>query len=299
VRARDEAEQSSGAGPGRARPAAKPSARRLASRIGNRGFGRLLRDTGTGAGTAVADLAQDAAKLAAETPSTDVEYATWLLAAAEAGFAVLWKDTRATLEAFSAGNPSHGVQPSATDVTVRALVTMFDLVRGAMRRSAGAPGAVKRAVTLGSLLRDKTGPHAGAAIDLPRAMGPGSVDEVVAMLADLSPGRYGIGLPFSGDYFDPDDALDAKQKAAQAAVADGGTPAAVSRALQLDAAHTYKVGWDADKNSWGKPVTDQAGAAYTLLKSTALKDLLQRMRHAGSTLVIFPDRPGHVHIDQR
>lgn len=273
--------------------------RRLASRMGNRGFGQLLRDTRADAGTAVADPAQDAAKLAGEQPSTDVDYATWLLAAADAGFADLWKDTRATLEAFSAGNPSHGINPSATDVKVLALVTMFELVRGAIRRWAGAPGGAKRAVTLGSFLRDKTGPHAGAAIDLPRGMGPGTVDEVIAMLSDLSPGRYGIGLPFSGDYFDPRDELEAKQKAAQASAADGGAPAAVAGGVKLDAAHTYKVGWDADRNAWSKPVTDQAGAAYTLLKSTALKDLLQRMRHAGSALVIFPDRPNHVHIDQR
>jgi hypothetical protein len=271
----------------------------LASRIGNRGFGQLLRDPQTDAGTAVADPAKDATKLADAKPSSDVEYATWLLAAADAGYAVLWKDTRATLEAFSAGNPSLDIQPSTTDVKVRALLTMFDLVQGAIRRSTGTPGATKRPVTLGSFLRDKTGPHAGSAIDLPRSMGPGTVDEVIAMLGDLSPGRYGIGLPFSGDYFDPGDALDAKQKAAQAAAADGGTPSAVTPALQLDAAHTYKVEWDADKNAWGKPVTDQAGAAYTMLKSTALKDLLQKMRRAGSTLVIFPDRPNHVHIDQR
>ena len=162
--------------------------RRLASRMGNRGFGQLLRDTGGDAGTAVADPAQDAAKLAGEQPSTDVDYATWLLAAADAGFADLWKDTRATLEAFSAGNPSHGINPSATDVKVRALVTMFELVRGAIRRWAGAPGSAKRAVTLGSFLRDKTGPHAGAAIDLPRGMGPGTVDEVIAMLERPVPG---------------------------------------------------------------------------------------------------------------
>jgi len=297
VHTRDEAERFEVAGPARPRPAPRPSARRLASRLGNRAFGRLLRDPVSG--DTVADPARDAAKLAGEKPSTDVEYATWLLAAADAGFAVLWKDTRATLEAFSAGKAYSGIQPSATDVKVRALVTMFDLVLGAMRRSTSAPGATKRAVTLGSFLRDKTGPHAGAAIDLPRGMGAGTVDEVIAMLGDLSPGHYGIGLPFSGDYFDPRDEVEAKKSAAQSAAGSGGTPASVAGALQLDAAHTYKVEWDAERNEWKKPATDQAGAAYTLLRSSALKDLFKTMRHAGSTLVIFPDRPGHVHIDQR
>jgi hypothetical protein len=130
-------------------------------------------------------------------------------------------------------------------------------------------------------------------------MGPGTVDEVITMLSDLSPGNYGIGLPFSGDYFNPNDELEAKKSAAQTAAGEGGAPATVRGALQLDAAHTYKVEWDADKKAWKQPVTDQAGGAYARLKSTALKDLFQRMRRAGSTVVIFPDRSGHVHIDQR
>jgi hypothetical protein len=118
------------------------------------------------------------------------------------------------------------------------------------------------------------------------------------MLGDLSVAAYGIGMPFSGDYFDPADELAAKQAAAKDAAGDG-EPKSVTGAVTLDAAHIYGCEWDATAKAWKKPIIEQAGQAYEKLKSKAVKDQLAAMRKAGSKLTIFPDRKGHVHIDRR
>ena len=87
--------------------------------------------------------------------------------------------------------------------------------------------------------------------------------------------------------------------AAQTAAGKDGTPATVTGAVRLDTSHIYKVEWDAEKKAWKEPVIETAGQAYTKLVSQPLKDKLKAMRTAGSTLTIFPDRRGHVHVDQR
>ncbi len=272
-----------------------PSVHELASQLGNQAFARMLaRDD-----TPAADPAADAKTLLAETPKNDVEYATWLLKAVDQGFATLWKDTRTELEDLRDGKKTDkGATPSTTDVKLSGLVTMYDVVKGPMRRWAADPKAKKAPVALGSFIRDAAGPHGGAAIDLPRVMGAGTAAEVVQMLGDLSVAGYGIGLPFSGDYFDPADELATKQAAARDAAGDG-EPKPVTGAVTLDAAHTYGCEWDAAAKAWKKPTIEQAGQAYEKLKSTALKDQLAAMRKAGAKLTIFPDRKGHVHIDRR
>ena len=63
--------------------------------------------------------------------------------------------------------------------------------------------------------------------------------------------------------------------------------------------HLYKASYDAKTKAYGKPAMETADAAYTLLKSEALKTQLQAMRTAGTTLMIFPDNNNHLHVDQR
>jgi hypothetical protein len=176
---------------------------------------------------------------------------------------------------------------------------MYDVVKGPMSRWAAKPADRKQPVTLGSFLRGSTGLHGGPAIDLPRSMESGTADDVIRMLGDLSPAGYGIGLPFSGDYFDPADDLAAKQAAAEAAAGKDGTPATVTGAVKLDASHIYKSEWNAEAKKWKDPVIEKTGEAYTKLTSKRLRDKLQAMRDSGSTLTIFPDRKGHVHVDRR
>ena len=298
--------------PQRPAPAAEFPLRELASEMGNRAFVSLMRATGPllqrGTPAAApetapaqpADPAAGAKTLLAETPKSDVDYATWLLKAADQGFASLWSNTRAELEAFRDGKKTaEGVEPSTKEVKSGALQTMYDVVKGPMSRWSAKPAEPKEPVTLGSFLRGATGLHGGPAIDLPRSMEGGTAEEVVEMLGDLSAASYGIGLPFSGDYFDPADDIAAKQAAAVAAAGKDGTPATVTGAVQMDHAHFYKVEWDAAAKGWKDPVIEKAGQSYTKLTSQPLKDKLQAMRTAGSTLTIFPDRRGHVHVDRR
>ena len=226
----------------------------------------LARDD-TPAQAPAADPAADAKALLAETPKNDVDLATWLLKAVDQGFATLWKDTRTELEDLRDGKKTDkGATPSTSDVKVSGLLTMYDVVKGPMQRWAADPKAKKAPVALGSFIRDAAGPHGGAAIDLPRVMGAGTAAEVVQMLSDLSVSGYGIGLPFSGDYFDPADELAAKQAAAKDAAGDD-EPKPVTGALTLDAAHIYGCEWDAAAKAWKKPTVEQAGQAYTTLKT--------------------------------
>ena len=298
--------------PRRSAPVAEPALRELASDMGNRAFVTLMRATVPGlqrdtpaaapeaAPAQAADPAAGAKALLAETPKSDVDHAAWLLKAADQGFASLWPNTKTELEAFRDGKKTaEGVEPSATEVKSRALLTMYDVVKGPMSRWSATPTDPKKPVALGSFLRGATGLHGGSAIDLPRAMGAGSTTDVITMLGDLSAASYGIGLPFSGEYFDPADDIAAKQAAAVAAAGKDGTPATVTGAVRMDNSHIYKSEWDADKKAWKEPAIEKAGQAYTKLGSQPLKDKLQAMRTAGATLTIFPDRPGHVHVDQR
>jgi len=76
-------------------------------------------------------------------------------------------------------------------------------------------------------------------------------------------------------------------------------PADVSGGLVRFTVHLYKASYDAKTKAYGKPAMETADAAYTLLKSEALKAQLKAMRTAGTTLMIFPDNNNHLHVDQR
>lgn len=279
----------------------------LASRLGNQAFGALLQrqapaattepDAGTPA--AAPDPVADAKKLLEEAPASDVAYATWLLAAADQGFATLMWQTPGELKALKEGTKIEGVEPSKTELTIPALKTMHELTTGTMTRWTAAPKEPKRPVPFGSLLREGTSLHGGKAIDVSRSMEAGSVAEIIAYLGDLSVATYGIGLPFNANYFDPADELEAKKAAAEAAAPKDGTPAPVTGALQLDTTQIFKVDYDAAGKKWGDPVVEKWDAAYTKIKSKDLLDQFTKMRTAGSKLIIFPDRKGHIHIDRR
>lgn len=284
------------------KPVREPTSPALASRIGNRAFAALVQRAAppaTGPTPVAADPAADAKALLAETPKSDVDHATWLLKAVDAGFATVWSSTRTELEGIRDGKEVEGLTPSKTEMKMQGLLAMYDLARAAASRWAATPTDPKKPVTLGSFIRGSTGRHAGKAIDVPRGMDAGTIPEVVGLLSDLSVASYGIGLPYSGDYFDPADDIEAKKTAAEAAAPKDGTPAPVADAVQLDTSHIYRVEWDAAQKKWATPAIERAGAAYTKLKSAELKEKLEEMRNAGSTLTIFPDRPGHVHLDRR
>ena len=167
-----------------------------------------------------------------------------------------------------------------------------------MTRWTAAPTEAKKPVPFGSLLREGTSLHSGKAIDVSRSMDAGSVAEIIAYLGDLSAATYGIGLPFNSDYFDPADELEAKK------AAGGGRPEgrdARSGDGRAAARHhpDLQGGLRRAGKKWGDPAVEKWDAAYTKIKSKDLLDQFQKMRTAGSKLIIFPDRKGHIHIDRR
>jgi hypothetical protein len=275
----------------------------LASAIGNRAFARLVETPGTllhrapqAPAPTPTDLTAEAGKLLKESPKNDVEYASWLLRASDQGFAELWSSTRKQLEDFRDDiKTDKGVLPSAAEVDAQGLVTMYSLIRASVTAWLAKPSEAKKPLVLGSFIRDRKGPHSGAGIDLPRAMGEGTAAEVIDTLSALPKADYGIGFPFSGDYFNPADEIEAKKAAARM----GTSPSAVTGALQKFASHVYKVEWDPQAKAWKKAEIEQHAAAYTKLVSQPLKDKLDEMRKAGFGLTIFPDNPNHLHVDRR
>jgi hypothetical protein len=290
----------------RARPAAVAARRSFASLIGNRAFmaaiaGRVLRDPQTTPPVPAEDQAvKDAKALLAEELKTTSERADWVLRAAGLGFATFNPKYKPDddLRDLKDGKKVKGVDPAGD---VDALLTMHDLVAGVITRWLAYPKAAKAPVTLGSFLRKGADPHGRAqAIDVNDLGFATSVDGVIRVLGDLAVGTYGIGLPFQGDFFPPESELKAKKAAAEkAAAAKSVDPAPVSNALVLWAAHTYKASWDTSKKAWDTEEVDARGAAFTLLKSKALRDTFAELRKKGYSFVIFPDNPEHIHIDRR
>jgi hypothetical protein len=241
----------------------------------------------------------EAKALLAETPKTTPEHAAWLLKAGDLGFATFNPKYKPDddLRSLKDGKKVKGIDPAGD---VDAVLTMHDLVKGVVTRWLADPKAAKAPVTLGSFLRTGKDPHAGHAIDVNDLGFTTSVEGVIRVLGDLSPGTYGIGLPFQGDFFPPASELGAKKAAAEKAATEKKVdPAAVSNALVLWAAPTYKASWDATAKAWAKEEVDAYGAAFTLLKSKQLRDTFAEMRKNGFSFVIFPDNPEHIHIDRR
>jgi hypothetical protein len=281
----------------------RPAVEELAAAVGNRAFSALVgaravvqRDPQTET-KAPADPAADARALSAQSPSTNAEYATWILKAHELGF-VLYNEAFKPgddLIAIRDGQTVKGVDP--TKKAMGALRVVYDLARGPLDRWIAKPGEPKQSVTIGSFLRENQPPHTGGAIDINQLAVATTVDRALTLLGDLSVGTYGIGFPFQGDFFPAASEIGAKQSAASKA-AQGAAPAAVSGALVKWDAHTHKSSWDA-AGAWGAAQVDEVGGAWKLLKSQALRDRIKDMRKAGFELVIFPDNPEHVHIDRR
>jgi hypothetical protein len=251
--------------------------------------------------TAAPDPAADAKALVADADAlkTNAGTAKWLLTAHDQGFVTFTEGmkTQDNLENLRDGKKVGNVDPSEATI-FGGLSTMHSLALARINRWIADPSKAKETIQFGSFIRTgaNAGPHGrAAAIDINQGDFTGSADDVVAVLKDLPVGSYGIGLPFQGDFFPADKNITAMEAAEKAKPA----PGAISGALVKFAAHLYKASYDSDKKAYGDPEVETAGAAYTLLKSAALKTEMQAMRTAGSSLVIFPDNDNHLHVDQR
>jgi hypothetical protein len=243
--------------------------------------------------------------------TTDTTLAQWILDAEALGFCSFSKsEHRAIVENVKDGVKVHSIQPSATSVAVPILVTMRALIRASIARwvAAGDAEGPKAPLAFGSTIR---GPgqakHTTAeAVDLPETTSP---DRVKQILSDLPRDKYGIGLPFSADFFDDELELARKEalaiaaaKAANAQPAPGQAPvqpAAVADGLVETSSWYWSAAWDVAKASYAPIKT--AGTwnrARTTLQNAGVKDHIDGLIAAGTTLCVFPDRgtAPHMHI---
>jgi hypothetical protein len=242
------------------------------------------------------DLAKDAHDLLSAKLTTSKDYAGWLIDARDKGFVAFTEGmgSEAQMEQLKAGNKVGGVDPAGTTV-IPALLTMYDVVKGPVTRWAAKPTDPKPVVKLGSFIRSNAGRHTtGAAIDINEESFTGKAEQLITILGDLSPGSYGLGIPFQGDYL-PDEKDLAAKEAEEGAKPE---PADLSDMLKLDYGWSYKATWDKDKKTWNEE-KDKGDMARAWIKSDALKTKISDLAKAGVTFEIFADRKNHFHIDRR
>ncbi|MDQ6882962.1 MAG: hypothetical protein M3077_01815 [Candidatus Dormibacteraeota bacterium] len=259
--------------------------------------------TGTIPATAAVkdDPVADAKALIAEVDSlkTNAGMAGWLLKAHDQGFVTFTSGmkTQDNLESLRDGKKVGNADPKDTTI-FGALQTMHALAAARINRWVADPTKAKESIQVGSFIRTgaSAGRHGtGAAIDINQGEFTGSAGDVITVLKDLPQGSYGLGLPFQGDFFPPEKNLDTMKDAEKAKPAPGN----VTGGLVKFTAHLYKAAYNGTTKAFGEPEVQSAGAAYTMLKSEALKTQLQAMRTAGTTLMIFPDNDNHLHVDTR
>src|SRR2546425_6914798 len=257
--------------------------------------------TATPTPTPAADPAADAKALVADADSlkTNSGTAGWVLKAQNLGFVTFTEGmkTQDNLENLRDGKKVGNADPK--DATIfGGLATMHSLALARISRWITDPAKPKDPIQLGSFIRtgSDAGPHGKAsAIDINQGDFDGSADDVISILKDLPKGSYGLGMPFQGDFFPADKNIGTMEAAEKAKPAPGD----VSGGLVRFTIHLYKASYDAKTKAYGDPAMETAGAAYTLLKSQALKTQLDAMRTAGTTLMVFSHNDNHLHLDPR
>jgi hypothetical protein len=230
----------------------------------------------------------------AKAPTTNAEYAQWIVDGVTHGF-VLWtgKDSKAQMEKLAAGEKVGSTDPSKAEI-LGALKTIRALVSAKATKWTGDKTKAKETIGVGSFIRGAS-PHDGRAIDINKldwtgTNGPVQVEEA---LRALPAGSYGIGLPFQGQFFPKEEWLDERKKAAQAAAGEGGTPAAISEASLQKWVGTRYTATYAD-GKWVDAKT--SGQAIDRLKSATLKAAITELNGKGYKIYVFPDNDNHIHI---
>jgi hypothetical protein len=249
----------------------------------------------------------------ARKPATNPEYAQWILDGEAHGF-VKFKDvnrSKKQLESLRDGKKVVGADPAATEI-LGGLVISHALIAERATRWAGDTTQPKVPFEMGDYIRRESGGHStGERVDISGfdwsgSKGPG---QVLAALQALPQDKYGIGLPFQGEFFPRDQWFNPQAKQAVAdAEAAGKTTADVTTPL-LTKGSTLKVTGTWDKNdvdkipqNWDVPpgwkLKSGGGSAVGALKSAALKKGIKDLNAAGYDIYVFPDNENHLHVQQ-
>ena len=229
--------------------------------------------------------------------ATNADYARWILDGEPLGFVTFTAHmgAKAQVTDLAAGKKVSGVDPGQAAI-LGGLTTIHDLVGARVTRWVADPAKDKSPLMVGSFIRASG--HRGQAIDLNGLdfAGAGGPAQVAALLHDLPKGKYGIGLPFQGQFFPAGRELAARMRAAEAKAGDGVPEPIADASLQRFVTDTYTATWNADKHAWD--IASAGGRAADYLKSSDLKKAIHDLNADGYSIYVFPDNDSHIHIQQ-
>ena len=255
----------------------------------------------------------DIAKWQARKPATNLEYAQWILDAEAHGFVKFLnpKRSKVQIESLRDGKPVVGADPADQEI-IGGLVISHALIAERATRWAADTSKPKEPFQMGDYIRKEKGGHStGERVDIGGFDWTGSKgpDQIVTALKALPPDKYGIGLPFQGEFFPRDQWFNpqAKQAVADAEKANK-TTAEITTPL-LTKGSTLKVTGTWDKNdvetipqNWDVPpgwkLKSGGGSAVGALKSATLKKGIKDLNAAGYDIYVFPDNESHLHVQQ-
>jgi len=139
----------------------------------------------------------------ATKPTKNTEYAQWILDGKVHGFVVVhFSQSETQLTSLAAGEKVFAADP-AQEAIFGSLETIAALVTAMAKKWQADSSEPKEPLAVGSFLREGSSGHSGRATDINRmdwtsADGPVQVEEA---LRALPAGKYGVGLPFQGEFF--------------------------------------------------------------------------------------------------
>ena len=160
-------------------------------------------------------------KLLSDEPATPVERAKWLLSAACYDFVAFNPNypAKQNLEAIRDEKKVEELDPQAKDYDVPILAVQVGLVKKNIQQWLDAKGAKDKVnIVFGSMIRDESGHGIGSAVDINNLTMVNSVEATLQILSNLDKAicnAYKLGFPFQGQFFDPEDEIEAKQKKAE------------------------------------------------------------------------------------
>lgn len=242
----------------------------------------------------------------AEEPTTNAAYAQFVLEAEAKGF-VHWTAaaSKGQVESLAKGEQVAQAHPLQAKI-LGGLKIVHDLITQKAGKWIGNPAQPKQTVAIGSFLRT-TDPHGtGRMIDINEFdwAGKDGPDQVAEALAALTPGNYGIGLPFQGEFFSRDEWFETRATKAKAAAGVGDPAPITVPSLVKWTTHLYTATWNPHKAEGARyrPGWDMAkasGRAVDHLKSDSLKKKIANLNKTGYTIYVFPDNNNHIHIQTK
>ena len=238
--------------------------------------------------------------------TTNAEYAQFILDADAKGF-VHWTAaaSKGQVESLAMGVKVAQADPRQKNI-LGGLRIVHDLIVHKVGKWVSDPATRKGTVAVGSFLRS-TDPHGtGRMIDINEFdwTGKDGPAQVAEALTALTPGNYGIGLPFQGEFFPRDEWFETRAVKAKAD-AKGGNPAPITEASLVKwTIYLYTATWNPHKTKGdkGKPGWETAkasGRAVDHLKSDLLKKEIANLNKVGYTIYVFPDNDNHIHIQTK